>query len=101
MVRCDSSVCSSPHHLPGKLLFHLVCTISAPGTTPQAIATPRQLLSEKAIMGKGFFSTLLMGVALLSAAAVVTADAPEDDDGLHPLRTHSIYMPYIGKHTPP
>ncbi|KAF9966389.1 hypothetical protein BGZ70_002474 [Mortierella alpina] len=46
-------------------------------------------------MGKGFFSTLLMGVALLSAAAVVTADAPEDDDGLHPLRTHSIYMPYI------
>lgn len=48
-------------------------------------------------MGKGFFSTLLMGVALLSAAAVVSADASEDDDGLHPLRTHSIYMPYIGK----
>ncbi|KAF8936642.1 putative lectin family integral membrane protein [Dissophora ornata] len=42
-------------------------------------------------MGKGFFSRLLMGVALLSAAAIVRAQ----DDNVHPLRTHSIYMPYI------
>ncbi|KAF9563794.1 hypothetical protein EC968_004699 [Mortierella alpina] len=95
VVVATSSVCSPPHHLPGKLLFHLVPNISKPGTTPQVIATSPSILQEKAIMGKGFFSTLLMGVALLSAAAVVTADAPEDDDGLHPLRTHSIYMPYI------
>ncbi|KAF9190963.1 hypothetical protein BGZ51_007981 [Haplosporangium sp. Z 767] len=33
-----------------------------------------------------------MGVALL--AAVATVKAQEDDD-MHPLRTHSIYMPYI------
>ncbi|KAF9347630.1 hypothetical protein BGX26_000897 [Mortierella sp. AD094] len=43
-------------------------------------------------MGKSFISRLLMGVALLSAATLVRADA---EDGVHPLRTHSIYMPYI------
>ncbi|KAF9112723.1 hypothetical protein BGX27_002898 [Mortierella sp. AM989] len=43
-------------------------------------------------MGKSFFSRLLMGVALLSAATMVRAD---ENDGVHPLRTHSIYMPYI------
>lgn len=50
-------------------------------------------------MGKRFFySALLMGVALLSVCAVVKAqDDEEEDDGTHNLRTHSIYMPYIGK----
>ena len=33
-------------------------------------------------------------VALFSATTVL---AQEDDDNLQPLRTHSIYMPYIGK----
>ncbi|KAG0298641.1 hypothetical protein BGZ98_000135, partial [Dissophora globulifera] len=42
-------------------------------------------------MGKGFFSRLLMGVALLSAAVVIRAEEEE----VAPLRTHSIYMPYI------
>ncbi|KAI1311059.1 hypothetical protein EDD11_003532 [Mortierella claussenii] len=44
-------------------------------------------------MGKGFFSRLLMGVALLSTASVLVRAA--DEDNMHPLRTHSIYMPYI------
>ncbi|KAG0218647.1 legume-like lectin family-domain-containing protein [Mortierella sp. GBAus27b] len=47
-------------------------------------------------MGKRFFySALLMGVAFLSVCAVVKAQDDEEDDGIHPLRTHSIYMPYI------
>ncbi|KAK3816354.1 MAG: putative lectin family integral membrane protein [Benniella sp.] len=42
-------------------------------------------------MGKRFFSTLLMGVALFCALTLVKAEEEE----VHPLRTHSIYMPYI------
>lgn len=46
-------------------------------------------------MAKGFFSKLLTSVALMSGSMVMMVQA--QDDGLHPLRTHSIYMPYIGK----
>lgn len=46
-------------------------------------------------MGKSIFSTLLMGVVFLGALALV--NAVDEDDDVHPLRTHSIYMPYIGK----
>jgi len=34
-----------------------------------------------------------MGLALLATSIVSAAD----EEGVHPLRTHSIYMPYIGK----
>ncbi|KAG0355846.1 hypothetical protein BG005_005214 [Podila minutissima] len=44
-------------------------------------------------MAKGFFSKLLTSVALMSGSMVMMVQA--QDDGLHPLRTHSIYMPYI------
>ncbi|KAF9902230.1 hypothetical protein EC991_005176 [Linnemannia zychae] len=44
-------------------------------------------------MGKSVFSRLLMGLALLAATAVVVS--ADEDDAVHPLRTHSIYMPYI------
>jgi mannose-binding lectin 2 len=47
-------------------------------------------------MGKSVFSRLLMGLALLATTTVVVVTAG-DEDGVHPLRTHSIYMPYIGK----
>ncbi|KAG0373390.1 hypothetical protein BGX24_011764 [Mortierella sp. AD032] len=46
-------------------------------------------------MGKSVFSRLLMGLALLATTAVVVSAFDEDNDGVHPLRTHSIYMPYI------
>lgn len=48
-------------------------------------------------MGKSVFSRLLMGLTLLATTAVVVVSAVGDEDGVHPLRTHSIYMPYIGK----
>lgn len=47
-------------------------------------------------MGKSVFSRLLMGLTLLATTAVVVVSA-DGDDGVHPLRTHSLYMPYIGK----
>ncbi|KAK5808118.1 putative lectin family integral membrane protein [Linnemannia elongata] len=46
-------------------------------------------------MGKSVFSRLLMGLTLLATAAVVVVSAVGDEDSVHPLRTHSIYMPYI------
>ncbi|KAF9973801.1 hypothetical protein BGZ73_002936, partial [Actinomortierella ambigua] len=39
---------------------------------------------------KTFSALLKAGLAVLSIAAVASAD-----DNVHPLRTHSIYMPYI------
>ncbi|KAG0057440.1 hypothetical protein BGZ83_010008 [Gryganskiella cystojenkinii] len=44
-------------------------------------------------MAKGFFARLLTAVAFLSISVVVMAQ--DDDDGMTPLRTHSMYMPYI------
>ncbi|KAG0257507.1 hypothetical protein BGZ95_005218, partial [Linnemannia exigua] len=46
-------------------------------------------------MGKSVFSRMLMGLALLATTAVVVSASDENNDGVHPLRTHSIYMPYI------
>ncbi|KAF9542654.1 hypothetical protein EC957_001788 [Mortierella hygrophila] len=46
-------------------------------------------------MGKSVFSRLLMGLSLLATTAVVVISAAGDEDGVLPLRTHSIYMPYI------
>ncbi|KAF9425167.1 hypothetical protein BGZ76_003391 [Entomortierella beljakovae] len=43
-------------------------------------------------MRNNFFIKLLMGVALSSVATFVKAD---EENGVHPIRTHSIYMPYI------
>jgi len=45
-------------------------------------------------MAKGFFVRLLTAVAVLSASVMVMA---QEDDDIMPLRTHSMYMPYIGK----
>lgn len=53
---------------------------------------------NKKAMAKGFFAKLLTSIALVSGGMVMMAQA--QDEGLHPLRTHSIYMPYIGKYKP-
>lgn len=53
---------------------------------------------NKEAMAKGFFAKLLTSIALVSGGMVMMAQA--QDEGLHPLRTHSIYMPYIGKYKP-
>ena len=45
-------------------------------------------------MAKGIFARLLTVVAVLSTSVMVMA---QGDEGLMPLRTHSMYMPYIGK----
>lgn len=47
-------------------------------------------------MGKSVFSRMLMGLALMVTTTIVIVSAG-DEDGMNPLRTHSIYMPYIGK----
>ncbi|KAF9579435.1 hypothetical protein BGW38_004297, partial [Lunasporangiospora selenospora] len=45
-------------------------------------------------MGKGLFEKILFtGAVLLSTAAMMAHG--QLDDIVHPLRTHSIYMPYI------
>ncbi|KAF9923573.1 hypothetical protein FBU30_006402 [Linnemannia zychae] len=43
-------------------------------------------------MGKSVFSRLLMGLALLATTTVVVS---AEEESTMPLRTHSIYMPYI------
>ncbi|KAG0289359.1 hypothetical protein BGZ96_007084 [Linnemannia gamsii] len=45
-------------------------------------------------MGKSVFSRMLMGLALMATTTIVIVSAG-DEDGMNPLRTHSIYMPYI------
>ncbi|KAF9416534.1 hypothetical protein BGZ94_010193 [Podila epigama] len=46
-------------------------------------------------MARGFLARFIAGITLLSAGGMLMTAYADEDKGEYPLRTHSIYMPYI------